>query len=226
MAKKIPAPKAIEKTTSDLARLLKEKDFNSEEELNEFLKEIVNKGKIPEVPSKSALNLAQDIMYDAWETDDTKKRIKLAYKALSISPDCADAYVLLAEDEAKTVEKAKDLYQKGVEAGKRALGGKTFKEDAGYFWGMIETRPYMRARAGLLECLWEMEKHDEAITHCREMLQLNPNDNQGIRYILASYLATLGRFDDLEKLLNKGEYKDDCGIEWLYTKPLLSFVKN
>src|SRR3990172_1102282 len=195
MAKKIPDSRAMEKITSDLERLLKGKDFNSKEELNEFLKGIVNKGKIPETSSKSVIAIAQDIMYDAWDTDDRKERIKMAHKALSISRDCADAYVLLAEEDARTVVEAKNLYLKGVEAGRRALGEKIFRKDSGYFWGMVNTRPYMRARAGLLECLWEMGQHDEAITHCREMLSLNPNDNQGIRYTLASYLAILGRFD-------------------------------
>jgi hypothetical protein len=65
--------------------------------------------------------------------------------ALGISPLCADAYVLLAE-EAQSIEEARDLYAKGVEAGELALGPQGFEEYAGHFWDFLETRPYMRAR--------------------------------------------------------------------------------
>ncbi|HCG77115.1 MAG: hypothetical protein COZ37_06735 [bacterium (Candidatus Ratteibacteria) CG_4_10_14_3_um_filter_41_18] len=226
MAEKIPDRRALEKTTSDLTRLLKRKHFSSKKELDNYLNQILNKGKVPDAPPKSAVDFAQDIMYEAWDTDDAKERIKLAREALSISPDCADAYVLLAEEEAETLEEAKEFYQKGVEAGERALGEKTFDEDRGHFWGVTETRPYMRARAGLAQCLYEMGEYDEAIAQYREMLELNPNDNQGIRYVLACYLAELGRYNELEEHLNSKEYKDDCAPDWLYTKALLSFVRD
>ena len=41
---------------------------------------------------------AQDVMSDAWERTTSRSRIALAQKALGISPLCADAYVLLAEE--------------------------------------------------------------------------------------------------------------------------------
>jgi hypothetical protein len=50
--------------------------------------------------------------------------VALAHKALTISPLCADAYVLLAEEEAKSVEEALEYYRKGVEAGVQVLGPK------------------------------------------------------------------------------------------------------
>jgi hypothetical protein len=58
-----------------------------------------------------------------------------------ISPLCADAYSILAE-EARSVEEARDLYARGVEAGELALGRKGSKQYAGHFWGYLETRPY------------------------------------------------------------------------------------
>lgn len=224
MSKKIPDERSMEKITSDLLRLLENKNFKSEEDLKSFLDSIDINKKIPNMPPKSAVEFAQDIMYDAWDAGSRNERIKLAKEALSVSPDCADAYNLLAEEKARTLEESKELYQKGVEAGRRALGEKTFKEDCGNFWGYLPTRPYMRSMAGLMECLWELGNHDEAIGHAREMLKLNPSDNQGIRYIFISYLAELGRYDEMEKFMNKG-YKNDCAADWLYTKVLLSFVK-
>ena len=96
---------------------------------------------------------AQEVMYKAWDQTSPGARVALAHKALTISPLCADAYVLLAEEEAKSVEEALEYYRKGVEAGEQALGPEGFKEYAGHFWGFLETRPYMRARAGLAATL-------------------------------------------------------------------------
>ena len=124
---------------------------------------------------------AQEVMYEAWDQTNPRARVALAHKALTISPLCADAYVLLAEEEAKSVEEALEYNRKGVEAGVQVLGPKGFKEYVGHFWGFLETRPYMRARAGLAATLNALGEVDAAISNYRDMLRLNPNDNQGIR---------------------------------------------
>jgi tetratricopeptide (TPR) repeat protein len=169
----------------------------------------------------AALQEAQDLMYRAWETTGRQARITLAKRALAISPLCADAYVLLAEESAESLEEAKALYARGVEAGELALGPKTFKEDVGHFWGLLETRPYMRARAGLAQALWTSGNRDEAIAHYREMLRLNPGDNQGLRYVLAAALLEIGDDEALQELLKA--YDQDGSPYWTYTKALLAF---
>jgi tetratricopeptide (TPR) repeat protein len=189
-----------------------------------YRQKVVKSKKPPVKVNREAKYAAQELIYDAWETANKKTRISLAKKALLLFPDCADAYNLLAEDVAKSLEESKEYYRQGMEAGRRALGEKLFKEGGGHFWGMLDTRPYMRARAGLMECLWEQGNHDEAIGHARELLRLNTNDNQGIRYILITYLACLGRYDELEGFMN-GPYKNDGMAEWLYTKALLLFMR-
>ena len=211
MAKdKIPNRRSMEKRSLYISRLFENKTFESEEELNYDM---------------NAGELAQDIVYDAWEIESRKERVKMAKKALSISPDCADAYNLLAEDEAETFEEAIELYRKGIDGGKRTLGKECFKESKGHFWGYVPTRPYMRSLAGLMECLWEIGEHDEAIKYAKEMLRLNVSDNQGIRYILLSYLIKMERYSELDILLNNKRYRNDCGIDWLYARALFTFAK-
>jgi len=166
------------------------------------------------------LQLAQELIYDAFEVSG-KKRVALARQALELCSDCADAYVLLAQEAARSLNEAKALYEQGVKAGERALGPEMFKNEAGFFWGILETRPYMRARAGLAECLWLLGNRQEAIAHSRDMLRLNPNDNQGIRYVLANYLLHEGLEKELEKLLE--QYDDDIAATWLYTRALLLY---
>ena len=79
----------------------------------------------------------------------------------------------------------------------------------------------MRARAGLAECLWALRECDAAIGHYREMLRLNPNDNQGLRWELASWLLEVNDHDALRDLLDA--YDDDASTVWPYTLTLLAF---
>jgi|GEM_PF-865251 len=222
---KIPDRRALEKKSANLSKMLESKNFKSKEEFDNFMNSIIKKGNISDDAAKTTDELAQDIVYDAWDTESRKERIKMAKKALSISPNCADAYNLLAEEEAKTVEEAKELYQKAISAAEKTIQKKTLKDLKGHFWGHVRTRPYMRAKAGLMECLWEIGEHDEAIKHAKEMLKLNTSDNQGIRYILLSYLIELSRYSELDILLNNKNHKNDCGIDWLYTRALFTFTK-
>jgi tetratricopeptide (TPR) repeat protein len=167
-----------------------------------------------------ALLRAQDLMYEAFDARGAR-RAALAREALAISPDCADAYLLLAEETASSIEEACELLEQGVAAGERALGPEPFEEDSGHFWGLIETRPYMRARAALAETLWALDRHDEAVEHQRELLRLNPNDNQGIRYRQAEWLLWLERYEELDELF--AAYEDDDAAAFAFTKALAAF---
>lgn len=169
--------------------------------------------------AETPLDQAQQLMYSAFELD-PDQRVAMAREALEISPDCADAYVALAE-ESSTPEEALEFYRRGVAAGERALGKKAFKQWRGRFWGLVETRPYMRARLGLAQTLWDVGHCEEAVEHYQTLLQLNPNDNQGVRYLLAGALVDLNRDAELERLLE--EYKNDDSAVWVYTRALWAF---
>jgi len=63
---------------------------------------------------EDAISKAQEIMYDAWEQSNQESRIALARKALEVSPLCADAYVLLAQESANSPQEARDLFAQSV----------------------------------------------------------------------------------------------------------------
>jgi len=168
---------------------------------------------------ETPLSKAQDVMDKAFESHDPMKRVELAKKALELSPDCADAWVVLAE-QTKSRREALELFEKGVAAGERALGPEAFQKDVGHFWGLIDTRPYMRAREGLASVLWTMGRRDEAIGHLQDMLRLNPNDNQGVRDTLVGWLLAEGSHEKLVRLL---EQYDEDSATWAYTKALVAF---
>jgi tetratricopeptide (TPR) repeat protein len=163
---------------------------------------------------------AQALMYRAFQEPDEQRRVELAQDALALCPDCADAYVVLAE-QATSRQKARRLYEQGVAAGERALGVEAFQRDVGHFWGILQTRPYLRARLGLAHALWTAGRRDEAVRHLQDMLRLNPSDNQGVRYTLAGFLLFLDRDDDLDRLLQ--QYPDEASAAWTCTRALLAF---
>lgn len=199
--------RALEQSLADVGRLLSEQEFGSIDEINAFLQSALASGQPLSKPGRTPLEQAQDLMFKAWDATGAK-RVKLARQALSISVDCADAYVLLAEETAKTIQEAKRLYEQAVEAGERALGPEAFDEAVGHFWGILETRPYMRARSGLAWCLSQMGETQQAIAHYTDLLRLNPGDNQGNRYLLADLLLAIGDDEALKALL--AEYEEDA----------------
>ncbi|MQA74753.1 MAG: hypothetical protein GEU88_10515 [Solirubrobacterales bacterium] len=164
---------------------------------------------------------AEDLIYGAWEATG-RRRVELAREALALWADCADAYVLLAQA-ASSREKARELLEAGVAAGERALGRRVFAEDAGDFWLIFETRPYMRARAALAAVLWRLGRHADAVEHQRELLRLNPRDNQMLRYRQAHWLLELKSYDELEALF--ATYAEGRVPGFIYTQALAAFAR-
>ena len=214
----LPDRRLMEQQMAAITRLLANQEFASLEEANAYLQQL-SAGNLPEPAPATPLDAAQELVYRALETTGPR-RVRLARQALELSPDCADAYVLLAEA-ARDPREAKQLYEQGVRAGERALGPEVFEHDAGHFWGLLETRPYMRARQGLAEVLCVLGERQEAIGHLQDMLRLNPGDNQGVRYILGNWLLAVGDDAALERLLQ--QYPDEISANWAYTRALTLF---
>jgi tetratricopeptide (TPR) repeat protein len=217
----------LEQELSAMSRLLSQHDFASIEEANTFLQQLVERGggQLPRTAPSTALEEAQDVIYQALQAP-AARRTALARQALTISAECADAYVLLAEA-ATDPQEARQLYEQGVAAGERALGRETLTQEAGHFWGLVETRPYMRAREGLAHVLWHLDERAAAIAQAQALLHLNPGDNQGIRYVLASWLLAVGDAaaeEALEQLL--AQYPDEWSAQWGYTQALLAFRRH
>jgi len=72
---------------------------------------------------------------------------------------------------------------------------KPFENSVGHFWGIVDTRDYMRARYGHVEALLKIKNRiavRTALDHLLDMLRLNRSDNMGLRDIVpALYLRLL-----------------------------------
>ena len=212
-------------TEKDLAKLIEEinkKDFKSKDELNDFMGNLMGQSldDLPERTDKKGRS--QDLVFEAYEQPVTKGK-KLIKQALELDPNNADAYNYLASIE-KDIDGAIKMFEKAIKAGEKTLGKKFFKEEKGYFWGMIETRPFMRAKAGLADCLYAKKEVGKAIEIYEEMLELNPNDNQGIRYLLSTLLLSKNDLTKFQSFIENSE-EEDCAV-WNYNNALYQFKKS
>ncbi|WP_192929741.1 SEC-C metal-binding domain-containing protein [Alkaliphilus serpentinus] len=200
---------------------LQNKNFQSIDELNEYMQTLMKNG-IPEASSEDLSNeeKAQDLIYKAWEKSRSKDRIRLAKEALKIHSNCVDAYVLLAVEEATSFTDKEKMYLEALERGRMVLGENYFNENIGHFWLMTETRPYMRAKMGFALLLWKEGNLEQATKHFKEMLELNPNDNQGARYILLPIYMQLDKLKEARELINSYE---DGSPQWTYNTALYNF---
>ena len=71
-----------------------------------------------------------------------------------------------------------------------------FEESVGHFWGILETRGYMRARYALVEALLKIKTYAAvaaAQRHIMDMLRLCRGDNMGVRDLLPALDLRLGK---------------------------------
>ncbi len=159
-------------------------------------------------PVSNLQQTAQNLFYQAMETNSMAERLLLLRKALDADPENVDAHTTLLRNSFLPPLELIGELKRIVDMAKEQLGAKVFKEFAGHFWGFHETRPYMRARMQLAEAYRSAGMTTEAIKEYEGLLKLNPNDNQGVRFELITAYLSLNQPKDVGKLFK--QYKDDC----------------
>ncbi|WP_246476388.1 tetratricopeptide repeat protein [Salicibibacter cibi] len=168
------ASELAEQLFNELKQTVESKEFSSEEEIEQFINEL----------------LPTDLPMDNQPSTS------------EVTGDQIDRYVRLAE-KADTVEEQNDLYFDGMIKGEAEFGPGFFENNRGLFWGLTETRPYMRAKQGYAETCEQLGALDLATEHYRELLDLNEMDNQGIRYLLLGALMKAGDYEEAKELVNE-----------------------
>lgn len=169
-----------------------------------------------------AKHQAQELAFDAMEAESAAQTRRLAKRALKLDPDCVDALVIMTDLDARTPREMIEGLQKAVAAGERSLGEKYFRENKGYFWGLLDTRPYMRAMAQLANLLRGQGMALDALSIYERMLELNPSDNQGVRDPLLGLFLQIGDLKRASSLLKK--YKMDGSATFAWARVLDRFL--
>jgi hypothetical protein len=194
-------------STNDMSRFhriieqeIETRGLETPEEVNAFLEKHMTGRTIDEIVAghdMTAEEEARAILEESDNADEPEEILEICVRALSVYPMLIEAKVTLAmvmaEDAAQAV-----LSLKTVIIEHENMWGREFMEEhRGHFWGVHETRSYMMARAQLVQVLVETGFFSLAAREIEEMLDLNPDDNQGMRDILRGlYIAEM----QLEKL--------------------------
>lgn len=151
---------------------------------------------------------SDDLLFEAYEEPIKAKAIKLAKQALALNPNNIDAENFITKHETNTIKKLKK-YEETLNKEKTNLEKENYfnKENIGIFWGLMETRPYMRTKHSYMLTLMELGRYTEAIKQGEELLELCESDNLGVRYLIIGLYTVLERFEECEKIYNK--YSDD-----------------
>ena len=220
-----PSRLMMEQMMRDIHRAMEGHEFATTEDANAFLATLTGPGlgrALQNAAPPSAKEQAQELAYRAMDAPSARQAKKLAQQALAKDPDCVDAIVVITDLEARTLEEVVAGLKKAVEAGERSLGAEFFTENKGYFWGLMETRPYMRARMELAELLPGTGRLSEAITHFEALMELNPNDNQGVRDVLLGCYLAGDNLDCARRLLR--DYREDASAVFAWGRTLERFL--
>lgn len=181
---------------------LKKSDVKTEEELNKKLQEFAQKYNADELEyEETDLDKAYALLEKAQNAITEKKALKLAKEAYEFCPACFDALLFqvnLEEDPLKRDE----LLAEGLAKEKERLQKEGFfdKDSIGIFYGIFETRPYIRGLYLRTTNLLDDGKYTQGIESCKEILKLNNNDNTGVRYLLMATYALLENEKEALKL--------------------------
>jgi tetratricopeptide (TPR) repeat protein len=148
----------------------------------------------PMSSSNSATDPAADGVFDEgmehWWAGDRRGAVRLFRRAIKLDPRHADAHnhLGIVSLEARKLKAAEEHFRAAIDGGERHLE----RDGAEVHWGFIENRPYLRGLANLALVLVQQKKWGEALAIHRQMLKLNPNDNQGVRWLVGVECLRVG----------------------------------
>ena len=170
-----------------------------------------------------ALNRAEILIGDeavAFDGD-TLLEVAAAFRAIEISPLCADAYLDVIHLLKLEGFEKKRLLSLTIEAAVLAIGTETFVADRGHFWSVPRTRPYIRARTLQADMKFDEWDWQSAAQEYQAIIDLNNHDNLGCRYRLMACLLELNDNEGLLKVFD--QFDEEGSIDMYYTRALFEF---
>lgn len=188
-----------------ISEILRQRPTITQEELLiEIGKRTANQSyKISTAPKYDSIVEEVEAAYDL-EVEQAEQVWK---RALKRDPNCLEAYEGLASIQISP-ETALKLYLKAIRAGRKRFNGSYMEEHKGHFWLMSETRPFMRCLMEAATVYNILLDFDHEIALLKEMLELNPNDNQGARYPLIIAYLRQGQTNECKKIISQFSIDD------------------
>ena len=177
----------------------------------------------PNNSDDNAMPTADILIRAAYDASNPSEIVTLANQALKLNPNCVDAFLLLAEWDARNEQEHINFLQLAISAGEKEFGPDYFEKHAGNFWGLPETRPYMQALSDLATIYKHNKKPSQAIGLLEKALHLNPNDNQGNRHCLVTLYLEQQQLEQAEALLD--QYPRDRSAFMLFSRLLLHYIR-
>ena len=166
---------------------------------------------------------AEDYLGMADRAKSEKKKLEYIEKALELEPDNLNARLKKIIVAIKQPERQLEEIDKLIKQEEWRLNKKGFFEPdcMGEFWGLFETRPYMRLFAFHVKILSNCGMMSRAAQECERMLELCENDNLGMRFFLMHLYALLEREKEAKNLLER--YSEDISSQMLLPMSILYY---
>ncbi|MEG0527933.1 MAG: hypothetical protein RR531_10510 [Longicatena sp.] len=195
--------KSNEKMMRELEKYIQDhcEDERDLEKIGHEFMELYNTHKLPE-RNLSKEEQAQELVYELDDCQSEKEYIALLEKILELDPENLDALFLsldVWEDDAD------EQYENLVRLGEKKMKEKGFcnEDSIGHYWGIIETRPFMRIKKAYLEYLMEHGKFMLALEEAKDMMRLCEHDNLGVRYSLITIYARLQQYEEAKNFFEQ-----------------------
>ncbi len=151
-----------------------------------------------------------DYLFRLYNMDLPDDKLEGEYiKIIRAMPEVFDASSNLAQIylEQDKIKEAKLVYEKAIQVARSHISKEFNPEKHNIPWYFMENRPFLRLLANYAQYVESYEHAEQAVDLYEEILSLNPNDNQGMRSVLATLYLQLQQPKKVIALAAK--YKND-----------------
>ena len=203
--------------------LIGDQVFQNPEEVEEFFE--LHKDKTSEEllemnpPSKKSRNRLDAL--EAYHMSREESAIEIK-RILESDPHCIEALICRTGWENDPEKRIDDL-EEIIEISENVLGVNEADFEQERLWTDHTTKPYMKALELLGIELAQNGYLEEALEQFQEILELNPMDNQGIRYLILQNALVNKKLSICEQIFRDHSWDDSS--YFLYSKAIYNFFK-
>lgn len=181
-------------------------DIDTPEDLEKAMEEFLSFYKDGE-EAGSEFDQAYQLLDQALAMESRQEAMECVERALEIYPDFTDAKLLKAELQETPWETIDELEKLEKEERQKLEKDDYFREE-GFFWAIMETRPYIRILNSLVHQHMQCHQYTLAKQWALRLLELNHDDNTGIRFQLMGIYTILEQQEELKTLLEQYQAED------------------